>query len=270
MRKNRLFLLLSLFLPIILGIYSVNNIWAQEEPKPIQTENLQPEEGPIVTTTGRLVLEKHGESEWLVLQAKDAETYVIKGGLVEKLSSLLLDLEKDNLVTVTGKQDGSYNTSCTNTYGYDSKGNRVVDTQCIRYYILEVTQILEAKKSAEEIPPPKRDVEEERKAMVRALSQLPKQGLVPQIITKEGTISSVNLRAPIKTIEIAYLDKDNQPRKGVLLISPNTRIAKRNIADDKEPIYVTANSLQIGQEVTVVYSRDELKSEALFITITKE
>jgi len=268
-KKNRLFLLLFLFLPITLGPYSANNIWAADESKPIQIKILQPDEWPVVTTLGRLVLEKHGEKEWLVLHAKDAKTYIIKGGFVEKLRSLLLDLGKDNLVTVTGKQDGSYDISCHNIYKFDAKGNKIIDTQCIRCYNLGITQIIEAKKSDEKMPPPKRDIGEEKKVMMNALSGLQKEGLV-QILTKEGTISSINLRSPIKTIEITYQDKDNQLRKEVLLLSPNTRIAKKNIADDKEPMYLSVNSLQSGQRITAVYSRDERKSEALFITITKE
>lgn len=269
MGKSRMFLLLFLFLPATLGIYSAANVLATDEPKPIKIKILQPHEWPVLTTSGRLVLEKHGEEEWLALRSKDAEAYFIKGELVRKLKDLLLDLGEYNLVTVSGKQDGSSNVSCRNTYQFDAEGNRKIETQCIRYYNLEVTKIIDTKKSDEEIPAPKRDIEEERKARSFALSQLQKEGLV-QIVTKEGTISSINLRSPIKTIEITYQDKDNQLRKEVLLISPNTRIAKKNIADDKEPMYLSVNSLQSGQKVTAVYSRDERKSEALFITITKE
>lgn len=268
--KNKTYLLLLLFLSITLGICSINNIWAAEKSKPIRIKILQPEEWPIVTTLGRLVLERRGEKEWLVLQAKDAKTYLIKGGLVEKLKSLLRDLGKDNLVAVTGKQDNSYNLSCRNIYKFDSRGNKIIDTQCIRYYHLEVTQILEAKKSEEVMPPPKRDVEEERRTKMSALSHLHQRSLMQtQIREIRGKINSLNLKSPIKTVEVSYRDKDNQVIDKVLLLTSNTRVAKKKL-DNEKPMYVSVNSLKADQEVAVIYARDERKAEALFITITKE
>lgn len=268
MRRDETCFLLFLFLFITLKISSTANLWAAEESKPIQIKILQPHEWPIVTTTGKVDLERHGEEEWLILHDRDGETYHIKGELVGKLKGLLLDLGEYNLVTVTGKQDGSYNVSCCNTYKFDSKSNRIIDTQCIRCYHLEVTQIIEAKKSDEEMPSPKRDVEEERKARISALSQLQKEGLI-QMGEIEGKVSSLNLRAPIKTLEVTYLDKNNQLIKKVLFLTSNTRIAKKGL-DSEEPMYLSINSLKVGQEITLIYSRDERKTEALFITIKEE
>lgn len=261
-------LLLSVFLPLILGIYPAASSRAEDEPKPIQIRILEPDEWPVVTTSGRLALEKNGE-ETLVLHSKNAKTYIIKGGLAEKLKSLLLDLGESNLVTVTGKRDGSSRVSCHNSYKFDAKGDKIMESLCIRYYNLVVTEIIETTKSDEEMPPPERDIAEEEKAMKSTLSQLQKEGLA-QILEIRGKIMSLNLRSSIKTVEVSYRDKHNQPLSAVLFLTNNTRVAKKNIADDKEPMYLTENSLREGQEITAIYSRDQRKAEALFITITKE
>ena len=240
-------------------------VYAQTEPSPT-------DKGPDVTVLGRLGLEKHGEEEWLVLHSKEAETYLVIGNLREKLKNYLIELGQNNLVSVIGKGDKEGSPaviSCKNKYGFDRKGEKIIDSQCIRYYNLEVVQIAEAKKSDEEIPPPKRDTAEEAKAKKLASAQFKKEGLT-QIVEIQGTISKLNLRFPIKTIEIKHRDKDNQEIKSVLLIGPNTTIAKRSDVADKEPMHLSRNALRVGQEVNVVYSRSELKSEALFITITKE
>lgn len=254
-RVGGLFLLSCiLFVPLV---------YAQTELKPLHGR-------PIISVVGRLAPEKHGEEEWLVLHAKNAETYLIIGDLREKLKNSLLELGENNLVFVTGNQDGRSAVSCERNYQYEEnkKGERElkIDTKCIRYYNLEVTDILFAKKSDEEIPPPKRDIEEERR-LTKGIGQ--EQPLIPPIVGEiYGRVSSVNLKSPIKTIKVTNRDKDSPLKKITLIISPDTRIAKK-IAEE-EPIALSAGALKAGQEVTAVYSRDEFKSEALFITITKE
>lgn len=233
-----------------------------------QTEPLH--QRPIISVMGRLALEKHGEEEWLVLHAKNAETYLIKGNLTEKLKNLLLELGEDNLVFVTGNQDGRSNVSSERSYRYEynDEGERVlkIDVKAIRYYYLDVTQILFAKESDEAIPPPKRDIEEER----RLMASKGVQGLEPLIRGElYGKITSVNLRAPIKTIEITNRDKSSPLKKMSLIISSNTRVA-RKLGEQEEIMALSPKALKRGQEVTVVYSREGVKNEALFITITKE
>ncbi len=235
-----------------------------------QTKTPSLEQQPIISVVGRLVLEKHGKDEQLLLHSKDAQAYLIIGNLKEKLKNLLLELGKDNLVSLTGKQSGKSNISCerTHKYEYNERGERELktETKCIRYYLLQPTQLLEAKKSDEEIPPPKRDTEEEKNMLW--LEGIDKPVSAHTIIGEiYGVVSSVNLRTPIKTVEIANRDKNNPLKRITLVISPVTRIVKKI---EEEPMALSANALKAGQEVTAVYSRDEFKSEALFITITKE
>lgn len=271
MRKSRIYLLLFLFLPVMLGIYCATSIWADEEPREIEITILQPHEYPIITVSGRLLLKKPADKERLLLHSKDATAYSIKGELVEELKSLLLDLGEKHIISVTGNQDGAYSTSCHNSYGFDAASNRTIDSQCVRYYNLEVTKIIDAKRSDEEIPPPKRDSEEEEKARATALyqDQTLTASLTPKVMGEiQGRINSLNLKSPVKTIEITNRDKDSQLTKLTLFLTNNTRVAKTT--KDKEPMYLSTSALREEQEVTAVYIRDELKSEALFITITKE
>ncbi|MCM8780763.1 MAG: DUF502 domain-containing protein [Candidatus Omnitrophica bacterium] len=234
-----------------------------------QTE-LQPlHKRPIISIVGRLAIEKHGQDEWLVLYAKNAEAYLIIGDLKAKLKNSLTELGENNLVFVTGNQDGRSNVSCEQSYKYeyDKKGEKKlkIDVKCIRYYNLEVTHILFAKKSDEEIPPPKRDIEEERR-LTKTVGQQPL--MRPVVGEIYGTVSEINLKSPIKTVEIFNQDKDNPIQKVVLVISPDTRIVKK--IGNEEPIALSTKALKTGQEVTAVYFKGELKNEALYITITKD
>lgn len=234
-----------------------------------QTELKTLHEQPIISVIGRLTTEKHGQKEWLILHAKDAQTYLLTGSFKEQLKNMFLEFGENNLVSVTGNQDGRSNVSCEQNYKYeeDKKGERnlKIDVKCIRYYNLEVTQILSAKQSDEKIPPPKRDIEEER----GLTKQTGRQPLIAPIIGEiYGKITAVSLRSPIKTIEVTNQDKNSPLKNITLVVSPDTRIAKK--IGKEEPIALRAEALKEGQRVTAVYSRDELKTEALFITITKE
>lgn len=260
-RKNILeYLGISLIIILSLNCLS----WAEENLK----ASLPPQR-PIISVLGRLALEQHGEEEWLILHAKDAQTYLIIGSLREKLKSLLLELEEKNLVSLRGNQDLRSNVVCERTYQYEDnkKGERIlkIQTQCIPYYHLEVTQILEAKISDEEIPPPKREIEEEK----RLTKQIAAPDLMPALIGEiYGKIKKINLKSPIKTIEVENRDKDSPLKQITLIISPGTQIVKK--IGQEEPMTLRLEALKAGQEVTCIYSRDEFKSEALFITITKE
>lgn len=245
-----------LFLFFILPLYSGYS----------QTES-PPPKITVTSVEGRLATEKHGQEEWLVLHAKDAATYLIAGNLKEELKNTLLELGKDNLVSLTGNQDGRSNVSCEQSYQYEAKekGKKElkVSTRCIRYYILEATRIVSTKKSAAEIPPAKRDIEEERR-LTKTLRQQP---LISPIIGEiYGKITALNLKSPIKTIEVANQNKESSVKNLILVISPDTRIVKK--IGQEEPLGLRPDALKIGQRVTAVYSKGELKTEALFITIT--
>lgn len=250
MAKKKILLLLFLLSSVAFGLYAAA-------------------EGSILTATGRLSLKPRGEEEGLAFLTQEGDSYYIKSGLVEELKSILSDLGENNLVTLSGRKDDSYDISCTNTYKFDAEGNRMVDTLCIRFYHLDVTEIIEAKISDAELPPPKRDIEEEQRARMSALSHLEQPGITQMVEIRAGKVTALNLRSPIKTMEVAFLDKDNQELKKNLLLTSSTRIAKKS-SDKEELMYLSVNSLSVGQRVNVIYSRDERKTEALFITITKE
>jgi hypothetical protein len=245
---------LFVFIFLIIGVYA-------------QTESPALKEPSVISVEGRLSTEQHGQEEWLVLHAKDAKTYLVKGDLKEELRNKLLELGTDNLVSVTGNQDARSNVSCEQSYQYESKekGKQElkVSTKCIRYYNLEVTQVIFAKKSDQDLPPPQRDIAEERR-LTKGLGQQPL--LSPIIGEIYGKITAVNLRSPIKTLEVTNLDKNSPLKNITLVVSPDTRIAKK--IGQEEPMGLRPDALKVGQKVTVVYSKGELKTEALFITIT--
>jgi len=236
-------------------------------PEPQQREDIGlrklEEEINSISVSGRLALSQEKEGN-IILQGKDAKAYLLEGELLEQLKNLLGELGEKNIVTLKGLPTDSYNVICNNAYKTDAEGKRILETQCLRYYHLKVNQIVEANISDENMPPPERDLEAERSTKQSSL--LPRQS----IIQIKGKISALNLiRSAVKTVEITFNDKDNQVIKKTLLLSQNTRVAKKN-ADTGEPLYLNIDSLKVGQEVAVGYSRDESKSEALFITITKE
>jgi hypothetical protein len=174
-------------------------------------------------------------------------------------------------VSVAGNRAKRSYIYCERSYQYvdTKKGGKElkIDTKCIPYYNLEVSQILFTKQSDEEILPPERDAQVERIAMANTKS--PNQSQIPAVTGEiYGKITSLNLKSPIKTIEIANRDKENPLKKIILIISGDTRIVKKT--GEQEPMTLSETSLMPGQEVTAQYMRDELKTEALFITITKE
>ncbi len=229
--------------------------------------------GPgIITVSGRLKLIPKKEEDWLTLYGQDAKAYYIKGEpeFIERLTNLLAELGENNLVTLTGTQDGTYNISCHNVYKFDPDGNKTTESKCIRYYILDAAKIEEAIESDEEIPPPQRDQAEELKAKQAALSYTQQQAMMRQIIPiRGGKIESLNIRSPIKTMRVSFRDKDNKLINKTLLLTSNTVIAKKSL-EGEEPMHLSVNSLQIGQKVSVEYVQDERKNEALFVTIIKE
>lgn len=272
MKKKINYNFLFLCIALTAAITIPASVKAQDEDrpkKPVIIKIIGPHEVPIITTTGRLSLEKRGTVEQFTLLDKNGESYLIKGTLVGELKKVLLDLGENNLVTVRGNQDGSYGSSCHTSRGFDSQGKKTIDSKCIRYYNLVVTRIIETKKSSEKMPQAKRDAEEEKKAMQSALSRPQLEGLT-QMIQIEGKITSLNLKSAIKSMEVTYHDKNNQAINKTLLISPKAQIAKVNLKDKENPIYVDANALKIGQEIVLTYSRNEQVSEAILITITKE
>jgi hypothetical protein len=234
---------------------------AQKADAPVK----QPE---TITVHGRLELEKHGQTDWLVLHAKDAQTYLIKGNLRDALKKIIFDLGNKNLVQLAGKKNGKFNISCRrqSSYELNDKGERelVTGSRCYRYYFLEATKIVSSEASEEIMPEPARDSKQE----VLTQSGGPD---IPKPVVGEirGTISLLNmtLKNPIKTVEITNLDAAHPLKKILLILTPDTRILQN--VPNENPMPMDKMALQIGQEVTAMYQRDENKAEALSITINK-
>ncbi|MDD5255286.1 MAG: hypothetical protein PHR11_04450, partial [Candidatus Omnitrophica bacterium] len=175
-----------------------------------------------------------------------------------------------NLVSLTGIADGLYDIGCTIKHMVDEEGKKTSENECIRYYHLTVTKVLEAKQSDEKMPPPERDSGEESRSRRAAITYQHQQGAARgSLVTVDAKIESLNLKSPIKTMNISFADKDGKTVKKDVLLTGDTRIAKKSI-DASEPVFLEVNALAAGQKIHLEYSFDEDKNSALFITILKE
>jgi len=217
---------------------------------------------------GRLFIEKTGKLENLVLHGKNAKAYVIIGAFAETLKGVLSELGPDNLVSLEGKEAGLYSTMCTKKYErqLNAQGGytRVLEAHCIPHYYFRVANILSVQKSDEKIPDLARDADAEARARALAVSYGP-SAVIGQIW---GEITFLDLKSPIKTVEITNDDKDSALKKIALIIGSGTVIAKK--IGEQAPLFISTDGLRIGQKVEVMYSREELKSEAMSITVKKE
>jgi hypothetical protein len=257
--KKHAFLIPGLFAAAVLSAsFSAH---AQKADAPVK----QPES---ITVHGRLELEKLGQTEWLILHSKDAQTYLIKGNLQDALKKILFDLGNKNLVLLEGNKNGKYNTSCSRKSSYRTNANGekelVTGTRCYRYYLLEATRIVSSKISEAIMPVPIRDDKEEIQSQSIAQN-------IPRPVTGEirGRISnlSIALKNPIKSVEISNLNADDTLKKITLILTPDTHILQN--VPNENPMPMDKTALKIGQEVTAMYQRYENKSEALSITINK-
>lgn len=211
-----------------------------------------------ISVLGRLTQDTQLSKEALFLTSKDAKTYIIKGELVDKLKQILLDLGENNVVSLTGLQDGRHEIICRNTYSFDKKHRAVAESRCIRCYHLTVRQIIETKTSNEEFPALERDRAEEDRVKKMALSgpsPITPSGLI-QTVSRDVIITNVNLKSVIKTIGIKFMDKDGQFHEEILLVSPQTQFLKLQKTGDKTSLPVSINALQPNQKVSVVYAID--------------
>lgn len=199
--------------------------------------------------------------EWLYLHSSSGKAFRIKGELKEELKKAISDLGEENFVSIAGKEHNSSVSKCATTYDYDSSGRRTrMETICVTYYDLEVTEILNlnAEESGHGLSPLERNVFMEKRITDRISAQPPQ---LPWSVTgeMEGKILSANIRTPIKTIKVAGKDKEMH-----FIIKPSTRIVK---IMDGEIVNLSVNSLKIRQKVFVIYRRYEDKTEADIITI---
>ncbi|HRZ14045.1 MAG TPA: hypothetical protein P5110_00915 [Candidatus Omnitrophota bacterium] len=229
----------------------------------------QPDKAQSEVIEGRLILEQRGDTQRLIVHGRNARAYLPEGPLLEELKKLRVALGEKNLVVLTGTLDGNYTISCDriNDYGSDEKGTPEVKTAitCYRYYAFRVEKIVSSSVSPETISPPERDSQQENKA----LKMISREELTPPVYGEiAGKIKKINLRSPVKTLEIANSDAQSELKTITLIIGTRTRIAKNT--GSGEPTVMFAEQLRPGQQVTATYSRSETKTEGLFITVTKE
>jgi|GEM_PF-3137171 len=223
-----------------------------------------------VTITGRIAREQIGKEQLLILHAKDGATYRIIGNLTNELVAVLENLGANNIVTVEGTLDGSEIRHCRTSKDIDIKEAKLTThTVCNRIKNLTVTRIVQRQTSDEVMPEPTRDYAleaEERDRQALQNTPILDLGAVVQIY---GTIKSVNIRAPIKFIEISYLDKDGAPITCNVMISEKTPIVKINPKNPKELITLGPHDLREGQKIAITYKFDGVSgtNSALHITV---
>jgi len=225
--------------------------------------------GQDVTIEGRLSLLEHGQEQWLVLLAHDGQSYKITGKLRPRLTKTLDSLGEKNLVTLKGMRGDKSLVPClvTRDLVRDDKGTKTLrtDVRCITYYTFEAAQIVAQGASGRDMPGPLRDREQEKILAGSVAAHQPAPAIVGEIY---GKVIATTPRKPVKSIEVESRDTDGGRRALTILIGPETRIIKK--LGGSEPVGQTAEQLKVGQEVTVVYRRRELRTEADYITITKE
>jgi hypothetical protein len=229
----------------------------------------QPAKSTAITVTGKVFVQQHGKTQRVVVHSKDAKAYLITGDLVEKLKTIAGENNDRALLTLDGIQNGGANISCdrSNSFETDDKGGKKmsVKVRCIRYNHLNVTAISSIVQSDEKMPEPQGDKAAEEQALKGEEKPNRSQGIVGEIY---GTIKSINLQSVPKTIEIQALDKTSPLQTLTVIIISGTRMVKH--IKDTEPSPLLPENLKIGQRVTVVYTRNEIRTEALFITVTKD
>jgi hypothetical protein len=219
-----------------------------------------------------LTEELFGKTEELVLHSDSGDTYYIVGKFKESLKKSLSELGKNNLVSVTGTKTGKRYTTCERKINYappeNTQDKLLVTATCIQYWGLEVNEILTVKKSDTVMPPPKRDAQEEQRAITTLLQERQRQASLPTM-DMQGTILSTDFLRPVKTIEVANLDKTHPMQKVVLVIKPTTSIAKLAV-DKAEPMHFAMTALRAGQQIRVQFMYSATEKIALAIVILKE
>jgi hypothetical protein len=229
----------------------------------------KPIAGAAVTVTGKVFVQQHGKNQWVVIHGKDAKAYLVNGPLAEKLKTIAAENNDRTIVTLEGIQNGGANISCerSSSVETDARGTKkmVVKVRCVKYNYLEVTSVSGVIQSDENIPEPEADKAAEEKALKGEDKANRSQGIVGEIY---GKIKTANLQSVPKTVEIQVLDKTSPIKTLTVIITAGSRIVKH--IKDTEPTPLLPENLKVGQRVTVVYTRNEIRTEALFITVTKD
>ncbi len=224
----------------------------------------------LYAISGRVSVQKQGTDEWIVLHGRDAKAYLITGPLREELHKIALEKNGHALVSLQGTLTGEHTASCEHTStiasGDEGEKIRTTDIRCIKYSYYEAFSIVSVEESDEQLPPLQRDAQIE--------SATARYGNAPPAAFSEvmgeiyGVIKACNTRAAVKTLEIANADAQSPLRSLTVILTSETRITKRIGGADPAPLL--PQNLRPGQRVTVVYSRNEFRSKALYITVIRE
>ena len=231
----------------------------------------KPDKKKELTVSGRVNLQEKPDKNHLVISCVDGNSYELYGQLSGTLETKAKELGMNNLFSLQIILDGRNRVSCekSQTYVYNEENERTskVTAHCIRYGLAEIKAILTEELSSKPLPQPIEDLEAEAKIIAE---QTPGKNSAVGYVLGEiyGSIAEANINTPMQTITVVNKNKTSSLKQLVLLITGNTQIFKKIGAE--EPIVLLPDALRRGQELTVVYSRDELKNEALYITITKE
>jgi hypothetical protein len=224
----------------------------------------------MVTVTGKVLVQQHGKEPWVIVHGKDATAYLVTGAFIDQLKAIAQEKNSARtIVTLQGIQNGQSSISCErlSKYETDARGAKkmVIKARCIKYYALEVTAITGITQSDETIPEPRRDPAAEEKALASIAQSNRSQGIMGEIY---GKIKTCNLQSVPKTIEIQNVDKGSSIKTLSVIMTADTRIVKH--IGKEEPSPLLPENLKPGQRVTVVYTRNEIRTEARYITVTKE
>lgn len=222
-----------------------------------------------ITVAGRLYLDKLGTEELLVLHGTDKKAYLVSGALSIQLAAIARQKKDAHIVELSGLLDPAQtirNCDSRNDLAYNDKGEQVVNrtSTCIRYFHFEPRTIVSCVDSAVALP----ELEHDTLAEMHTRSAPPVGDLKPAIIGEiYGTIRQVNLRSPLKTVEIRNSDTKSTLKSVTVVITAKTRIARA--VKGKEPVPMMPENLKAGQQVVVMYDRNEIRTEALSIAVTK-
>lgn len=253
---------------ILFGLIMISCPWQAKSETSVNASNAKKTER--VTVTGRLLMDKKSKTETFLVHSLDKNGFFIQGTMEEQLKNILKEAGENNIVCIDGEKTGTFAIYCEkkNSFETDLNGERVLKSEikCVRYYELKPTAIVSFKKSDETVPEPARDTGEERRIAQRSETLV---GVKPIVGQLRGIITTLNLgvKTPLKNMVVTNIDKNSPLQKSTILLTNQTRITK--YVDEDKLLPLAMSALQMGQEVTVVYSRDETKIEAITVHIEK-
>jgi hypothetical protein len=242
------------------------------DPGCCQEKTIEQKPQPIVIS-GRIIEENENLEKKFILYGNDGQMYSIQTGDFGMVKETLQKFGDKNMVSIEAVPEGKTDTSCTQTrqpiYNKDGQKEFKTDVACIPYQRLLAANIISSAASEQAMPEPKRDIKAEQKLIDSIKNPFNNQHIAPPIIGElYGKISSINLRASVKTITVQNRDAASSIKSLTFAITGNTRVVINSGIEQPRPLNL--ERLRAGQSVTVSYSQDEQKTLALYITVTKE